>query len=113
MKIPPMFMIILLMTIIMIMNKMISWKEKTNKNLNSPFECGFNNMSNHQIPLSHNFFMFNILFLILELEIIIVIPFIFNPSKTSLFQSSFFLIMMLILITMLIERKNKMLEWSK
>nr|AXS65402.1 NADH dehydrogenase subunit 3 [Coleoptera sp. 15 KM-2017] len=56
----------------------ISIKTKKNWEKLSPFECGFNMMNFPRNPFSLRFFLISIIFLIFDIEIIILIPFMFS-----------------------------------
>lgn len=89
----------------MIVNKLTSQKDKSSSSssLNSPFECGFTNYLKNNVPAANNFFIFSILFLILELEIILIIPFTSLNLKSDINNYSFFLIIITILVIIVIE----------
>nr|YP_009537772.1 NADH dehydrogenase subunit 3 [Ornithodoros coriaceus]AYN59504.1 NADH dehydrogenase subunit 3 [Ornithodoros coriaceus] len=78
----------------------------------SPFECGFDPFSSSRKPFSLRFFMIAIIFLIFDIEIVILLPF---PIFTNLFSTYTILKMMTIIIIILIgllyEWKNGMIQW--
>nr|YP_009346074.1 NADH dehydrogenase subunit 3 [Ogadenus brumpti]AMX74046.1 NADH dehydrogenase subunit 3 [Ogadenus brumpti]AMX74059.1 NADH dehydrogenase subunit 3 [Ogadenus brumpti] len=91
-------------------------KKKTNlsKEKLSPFECGFDPFTSSRLPFSIRFFMITIIFLIFDIEIIILLPLpiISNLSHWSL-PFSFFLILTIIFIGLIYEWKKGMIEWLK
>nr|YP_010937274.1 NADH dehydrogenase subunit 3 [Ixodes anatis]WKW95231.1 NADH dehydrogenase subunit 3 [Ixodes anatis] len=84
-----------------------------NKEKLSPFECGFDPFSMSRMSFSLKFFMIAIIFLIFDIEIILILPLpmIINKSMTYIFAVT--LIMMIILLGLLYEWNKGMLEWMK
>nr|YP_010944857.1 NADH dehydrogenase subunit 3 [Japanagallia multispina]WMC21069.1 NADH dehydrogenase subunit 3 [Japanagallia multispina] len=102
--------IMLTLLIMMISKKMIMDKQKA-----SPFECGFNPMSNKRLPFSIHFFLIAVLFLIFDIEIIIIMPMIFSLKYTMLnmWISSSYMIIMTLLMGLYNEWSQGMLKWTK
>nr|YP_010271137.1 NADH dehydrogenase subunit 3 [Anchon yunnanense]UKB86902.1 NADH dehydrogenase subunit 3 [Anchon yunnanense] len=102
-----------LMITLMIM--MISKKSIMELQKMSPFECGFNPMSSKRLPFSIHFFMIAIIFLIFDVEIVIIMPMI-STMKLSLIKYwtitsvSFILIL---LMGLYYEWFNGLLNWTK
>nr|YP_010577093.1 NADH dehydrogenase subunit 3 [Amphitretus pelagicus]UZN92539.1 NADH dehydrogenase subunit 3 [Amphitretus pelagicus] len=84
---------ILIMLSSMIMNKSYKDREK-----NSPFECGFDPSWHTRSPFSMRFFLLAVIFLIFDVEIILLMPMIINilisPSITYLSSCILFLIIL-------------------
>nr|APX39710.1 NADH dehydrogenase subunit 3 [Cassida rubiginosa] len=90
-------MIIFLMIIAL---NLLSKKSFSDKEKNSPFECGFDPKSNARMPFSLQFFLIAIIFLIFDVEIILLMPIIKiieNSSITQLILSSNSFLLILIL----------------
>nr|YP_010736851.1 NADH dehydrogenase subunit 3 [Macropsis perpetua]WEP24725.1 NADH dehydrogenase subunit 3 [Macropsis perpetua] len=109
------FLISMLITfIIMIMINLVSIKSISDKEKLSPFECGFNPMSNKRMPFSIHFFLIAAIFLIFDVEIIIMIPMIMT-MKTSIMlwwmMTSLSFVVVLIL-GLFHEWTNGMLNWT-
>nr|YP_010835878.1 NADH dehydrogenase subunit 3 [Onukindia connexa]WGC89397.1 NADH dehydrogenase subunit 3 [Onukindia connexa] len=109
------FLIISLIIILMLMLLMIlSKKSILDLQKSSSFECGFNPMSYSRLPFSIHFFLISVIFLIFDIEIVIIIPLIFIMKSTILFywlMTSIFFIMVLIL-GLYHEWYNGMLNWT-
>nr|QLD97004.1 NADH dehydrogenase subunit 3 [Proknekalia peringueyi] len=80
----------------------------------SPFECGFDPFSLARISFSLRFFMITIIFLVFDIEIVILLPLplISNLSNWST-PLSFLMIIILIFVGLLFEWNKGMIEWLK
>nr|QLD97082.1 NADH dehydrogenase subunit 3 [Secretargas transgariepinus]QLD97095.1 NADH dehydrogenase subunit 3 [Secretargas transgariepinus] len=85
-----------------------------NKEKFSPFECGFDPFSKSRLPFSIRFFMITIIFLIFDIEIIILLPLpmISNLTHWS-YSFSFLCIIFFFFFGLLFEWKSGMIEWLK
>nr|WRQ18218.1 NADH dehydrogenase subunit 3 [Japanagallia trifurcata] len=99
----------LTLIIMLISKKMIIDKQKA-----SPFECGFNPMSNKRLPFSIHFFLIAVLFLIFDIEIIIIMPMIFSLKYVSikLWMMTSYLTITTLLIGLYNEWFQGMLKWT-
>nr|ACJ69553.1 NADH dehydrogenase subunit 3 [Ochterus marginatus] len=109
--------LIMMMTLsmlIMMMCMMISKKSVTDREKMSPFECGFDPKSSSRIPFSIQFFLIAILFLIFDIEIVIIMPMIVT-MKTSMLTTWIMTVntfIMILLLGLFHEWKNGVLEWA-
>nr|YP_009536339.1 NADH dehydrogenase subunit 3 [Ornithodoros tholozani]AYN50604.1 NADH dehydrogenase subunit 3 [Ornithodoros tholozani] len=89
--------------------KLLFSKEK-----NSPFECGFDPFSLSRCSFSLRFFMISIIFLIFDIEIIIILPLpLLSKSLNTPLITNLMMILLLIFIGLIYEWKNGMIEWLK
>nr|YP_009442065.1 NADH dehydrogenase subunit 3 [Japananus hyalinus]ARA90993.1 NADH dehydrogenase subunit 3 [Japananus hyalinus] len=105
------FITIMLMFIIMIIKK----KTITTSQKTTPFECGFNPMSYSRLPFSMHFFMIAVIFLIFDIEIIMIMPIIFT-MKTSMYMYwilTSVTFTSILLVGLFHEWKNGMINWTK
>nr|WKK30217.1 NADH dehydrogenase subunit 3 [Ancistrocerus antilope] len=100
---------ILIMLLLILINYLFSFKSKTDREEPSPFECGFNPLTHAHLPFSMQFFLIGIMFLIFDIEIIIMIPLIpslnLNLNPMMWFNTTFFILMILFL--------GLMYEWNE
>nr|YP_009726423.1 NADH dehydrogenase subunit 3 [Batracomorphus lateprocessus]YP_010879005.1 NADH dehydrogenase subunit 3 [Batracomorphus matsumurai]QHW07514.1 NADH dehydrogenase subunit 3 [Batracomorphus lateprocessus]WHE42657.1 NADH dehydrogenase subunit 3 [Batracomorphus matsumurai] len=105
------FILIFMSTFVMTLMK----KKKLNFNKMSPFECGFNSMSNKRLPFSTHFFIIGIMFLIFDIEIIIIMPMILTMKMSMMkyWILSTTTMIMILIFGIYHEWKNGMLKWTK
>nr|YP_011010205.1 NADH dehydrogenase subunit 3 [Asclepios apicalis]ALQ12079.1 NADH dehydrogenase subunit 3 [Asclepios apicalis]WPW46742.1 NADH dehydrogenase subunit 3 [Asclepios apicalis] len=100
--------------ILIMVCSIISKKSKNNREKMTPFECGFDPKSSSRMPFSIQFFMIAIIFLIFDVEIIILLPTIkilqMTKMKSWFLTTSMFLI--ILILGLYHEWKNGILEWS-
>nr|YP_010535564.1 NADH dehydrogenase subunit 3 [Alectorobius guaporensis]UYB78346.1 NADH dehydrogenase subunit 3 [Alectorobius guaporensis]UYB78359.1 NADH dehydrogenase subunit 3 [Alectorobius guaporensis] len=103
---------ILITMVIILFAHLIKKKNFFKKEKNTPFECGFDPFSNTRQPFSLRFFSISIIFLIFDIEIIILLPFplLSNPINILLILKLTFIILM-IMLSLLYEWKNGMIQW--
>nr|YP_004734457.1 NADH dehydrogenase subunit 3 [Agriosphodrus dohrni]ADF65637.1 NADH dehydrogenase subunit 3 [Agriosphodrus dohrni] len=110
--------IILVMTIsigLILVCSMISKKSILDREKMSPFECGFDPKSSSRMPFSIQFFLLAVLFLIFDIEIVIILPMII-VMKSSVMMNWFLtvsLFIMILLFGLYHEWNNGVLEWAK
>nr|YP_009485649.1 NADH dehydrogenase subunit 3 [Velinus nodipes]AVZ00786.1 NADH dehydrogenase subunit 3 [Velinus nodipes] len=94
---------------------MISKKSILDREKMSPFECGFDPKSSSRMPFSIQFFLLAVLFLIFDIEIVIILPMMI-VMKMSMIKIWFLTIsafIMVLLIGLYHEWNNGILEWAK
>nr|UER93864.1 NADH dehydrogenase subunit 3 [Membranacea stenoprocessa] len=109
------FVILVLSLFILILISFMSKKSIIETQKSNPFECGFNPMSNKRVPFSIHFFLIAVIFLVFDIEIIIILPLIFSLPFSLLYCwviSSLSFIFILIL-GLYHEWLNGMLDWAK
>uniref|UniRef100_UPI0030FE88A7 NADH dehydrogenase subunit 3 n=1 Tax=Bothriocroton hydrosauri TaxID=59643 RepID=UPI0030FE88A7 len=80
----------------------------------SPFECGFDPFSCSRVPFSLKFFFIGIVFLIFDVEIVIILPFpILLQNKSFSIIFSFVLINLVIMMGLIYEWNLGMIDWLK
>nr|WAB69689.1 NADH dehydrogenase subunit 3 [Coelophthinia sp. 1 JPL-2022a] len=107
--------IILCISIItMSLASILSKKSHMDREKCSPFECGFDPKSSSRIPFSLRFFLITIIFLIFDVEIVLLMPLIvimnYSTLITWMTTSTFFII--ILLLGLYHEWNQGALEWS-
>nr|YP_010610720.1 NADH dehydrogenase subunit 3 [Opisthoteuthis grimaldii]WAP91540.1 NADH dehydrogenase subunit 3 [Opisthoteuthis grimaldii] len=103
----------LLNCILLSINILISKFSQKDREKSSPFECGFDTSSHTRSPFSMRFFLLAVIFLVFDIEIILLIPISINMiSSPSTDQVSSTMIFLLILLFGLIHEWNQgSLNW--
>nr|QDI93407.1 NADH dehydrogenase subunit 3 [Vesperocoris paddocki] len=100
--------------LLMMLCFIISKKSYMSREKMSPFECGFDPSSSSRIPFSSQFFLIAVLFLIFDIEIVIILPMILTIKMSSMLK--WFMTVTLFITVLIIglyhEWKNGILEWS-
>lgn len=80
---------------------------------NSSFECGFDSILTSRVPFSIQFFLLAVLFLIFDVEIVLLIPLplvlFFSSWENGIFFSFFFLV--ILFLGLFHEWKEGSLNW--
>nr|AFY16773.1 NADH dehydrogenase subunit 3 [Cryptotympana atrata] len=104
-------MIILLMMMLLLF--LISSKSLLDREKSSPFECGFDPLESSRIPFSSHFFLIAVVFLIFDVELVIIMPMMFSINMVN--STDLYMIMGLFLVILILglyhEWYNKMLDW--
>uniref|UniRef100_UPI003002173A NADH dehydrogenase subunit 3 n=1 Tax=Limassolla uncata TaxID=3019672 RepID=UPI003002173A len=107
--------IILISLIIMTLISLISKKTISDLQKSTPFECGFNPLTKKRLPFSIHFFLIAVIFLIFDIEIIIILPMTLTLKTTMMYAwmmtSSLFI--MILILGLYHEWKYGMLNWTK
>nr|WAK83084.1 NADH dehydrogenase subunit 3 [Janus sp.] len=112
------YIIMSIMLIILIMfslNMLISKKKMMNREKSSPFECGFDPLSSTRTPFSLRFYLISIIFLIFDIEIIILFPMIYSlwHSNTYIWLITSMIFTTLLIMGLFMEWKQGALYWIK
>uniref|UniRef100_A0A6M9ZX11 NADH-ubiquinone oxidoreductase chain 3 n=1 Tax=Mileewa margheritae TaxID=700721 RepID=A0A6M9ZX11_9HEMI len=102
--------LIILITVMLVSKKSIIDTQKS-----SPFECGFNPTSYKRLPFSIHFFLIAVIFLIFDIEIIIIVPVIFTLKTSFMIDwiNTVTSLIMVLILGLYHEWKNGMLKWTK
>nr|UYX79147.1 NADH dehydrogenase subunit 3 [Distorsio anus] len=106
---------ILLSCVVMMLGWILAKRALSDREKNSPFECGFDPIKSARLPFSLRFFLLAIIFLIFDVEIVLLLPML--SSMTSSFSVNLMLggfIFLVILIVGLFHEWNEgSLDWAQ
>nr|AOR87141.1 NADH dehydrogenase subunit 3 [Typosyllis sp. patternB] len=102
----------ILLTLFSLINFSTPFSNK-NRETSSPFECGFASSSKARTPFSLRFFLLAVLFLIFDIEIIILLPapILTNSSPTSSFMLPMVMFLLILTMGLAHEWNEGSLEW--
>nr|ACJ69501.1 NADH dehydrogenase subunit 3 [Leptopus sp. NKMT019] len=100
---------------LMMICSLISTKSIMDREKTSPFECGFDPKSSPRMPFSIHFFLIAILFLIFDVEIVIIMPIIITVKYANLMTWTLttFTFIIVLIAGLFHEWNNGILEWTK
>nr|YP_009500746.1 NADH dehydrogenase subunit 3 [Paracarsidara gigantea]AWU49005.1 NADH dehydrogenase subunit 3 [Paracarsidara gigantea] len=106
--------IIIMMLIIIMIIPLINIQKNKDREKNSPFECGFDPMSNSRISFSIQFFTVSLMFLIFDIEISILMPMpvLIMMSKTYLWIYTMAILVFTLLMGLILEWKEGSMNWK-
>nr|QXP43468.1 NADH dehydrogenase subunit 3 [Camptoloma vanata] len=106
--------IMLIANIMMFLSIILSKKSFSDREKNSPFECGFDPKSSARIPFSLHFFLITMIFLIFDVEIALIFPIIplFKTVNFIIWSKISFFFMTILLIGLYHEWNQNMLNWT-
>jgi len=82
------------------------------KEKSRPFECGFNPKFNSRLPFSIRFFLVALIFLIFDVEIVLLFPFILSLTENFYFTSKIvFFFLLLLRLGLAHEWNQGRLDW--
>nr|YP_010048895.1 NADH dehydrogenase subunit 3 [Paralipsa gularis]QPK77268.1 NADH dehydrogenase subunit 3 [Paralipsa gularis] len=108
------FIIIIISNIMMFLSIILSKKSFSDREKNSPFECGFDPKSSARIPFSLHFFLITVIFLIFDVEIALIFPIIplFYTVNYIIWTKISFFFIIILLIGLYHEWNQNMLNWT-
>nr|APX40401.1 NADH dehydrogenase subunit 3 [Batophila aerata] len=104
---------LIILILIMILN-LSSKKNFYDREKNSAFECGFDPKITGRLPFSLHFFLIAIIFLIFDIEISLLIPFvlILNMTNIKIYSLIFSFFIFILLIGLFHEWNQGALNWT-
>nr|QUJ10061.1 NADH dehydrogenase subunit 3 [Tubifex tubifex] len=93
---------------------LLSSRSHNDREKTSPFECGFDPKNTSRIPFSLRFFLLGIIFIVFDIEIVLIMPIPLIPNGlhyTSAYMSAL-IFLLILLIGLLHEWREGSLNWS-
>nr|AHA47374.1 NADH dehydrogenase subunit 3 [Idiosepius hallami] len=105
------FLNIILLSIGLIINK----RSYMDREKNSPFECGFDPSIYSRAPFSMRFFLLAVIFLIFDVEIILLMPLTMNIMNSNTYwpMTSSIIFLIILLVGLFHEWNQGSLDWMK
>lgn len=108
------FISILLVLLVICLAYTLSARRLKDREKSTPFECGFDPKDNARLPFSTRFFLLAVIFLVFDIEIILLMP---SPIILKVAPSSFFIgtstiFLIILLLGTLHEWREGSLSWS-
>nr|BDL61433.1 NADH dehydrogenase subunit 3 [Ilyoplax pusilla] len=100
--------------IIMLLSTLLAKKMITDREKNSPYECGFDPQGSARLPFSLRFFLIAVIFLIFDVEITLLLPIVSTLHSSNIFSWFFtsIVFLMILLIGLYYEWSQGALNWS-
>nr|YP_010713408.1 NADH dehydrogenase subunit 3 [Dinobdella ferox]WDA96083.1 NADH dehydrogenase subunit 3 [Dinobdella ferox] len=103
---------IILPLVVYLLSWVIYFRLKLNRQKNSAFECGFDSLSNARIPFSTRFFLLGIIFIVFDIEIVLLLPIPIISMKSSLNLVMFLMVILILIIGLIHEWNEGSIDWS-
>jgi NADH:ubiquinone oxidoreductase subunit 3 (subunit A) len=104
--------IIAIGTLVALMAFALGIKSLIDQEKSRPFECGFSPQSSARSPFSLHFFLIAILFIIFDVELVLLFPYFLCPSPPIEAGGVFALLLLLLRVGVFVEWAQKMLDWA-
>nr|QHD18701.1 NADH dehydrogenase subunit 3 [Epitonium scalare] len=104
----------ILSCVVMGLGILLAKRALSDKEKNSPYECGFNPIKSARLPFSLRFFLLAIIFLIFDVEIVLLFPLLVNMFYSFSIESvGGMMCFLIILIVGLFHEWNEgSLDWA-
>nr|AFA33963.1 NADH dehydrogenase subunit 3 [Coccinella septempunctata]UXW88384.1 NADH dehydrogenase subunit 3 [Coccinella septempunctata] len=108
------FIITIILIILISIATLINKKTFKDREKSSPFECGFDPKNSARLPFSIHFFLIALIFLIFDVEITLILPFVYSMKISSISMMSFTitLFILILLIGLYHEWNQGALNWN-
>nr|YP_009239755.1 NADH dehydrogenase subunit 3 [Turritella bacillum]AMM72633.1 NADH dehydrogenase subunit 3 [Turritella bacillum] len=106
---------VILSSVVMTLGWIISKRTVGDREKNSPFECGFDPMKSARLPFSMRFFLLAIIFLIFDVEIVLLFPVLmaFNKGLDFLLISGASVFLVILILGLFHEWNEGSLSWAQ
>nr|ARX96685.1 NADH dehydrogenase subunit 3 [Ampulex compressa] len=108
--------ILVIVFFMFLMNMFISKKSMEDREKSSPFECGFDPITHPRLPLSIHFFLLSLIFLMFDVELSILFPFLLglkNFSNYYIMHMYMYMILIILLLGLYLEWMDNSINWIK
>ena len=102
---------VLLASLILSLGVILSKFNFLNREFSSPLECGFSTKELFRQPVSLRFFIFAVIFVVFDIELILVIPYLTRGVRAIKVRTLFICAVFLLAIGLFLEWNNKAFDW--
>merc|ERR1712062_790390 len=88
----------ILALLLLILGKLLRKKYKYDREFQSPFECGFSTFNDYRLKFSLHFFLIALIFIIFDVELIILFPFYSEYSLHKRLRGAYLFVLFLFLL---------------
>lgn len=105
---------VVIATLVFSLAKILRARTNRDREKTSPFECGFDPKNNARVPFSLRFFILAIIFIVFDIEIVLLIPLpILNTIiNTIQAEAAAIVFLVILLLGLFHEWKEGSLNWS-
>nr|AEK84149.1 NADH dehydrogenase subunit 3 [Cymbiola pulchra] len=105
---------LMLSCLVMSLGWILAKRALSDREKNSPFECGFDPVKSARLPFSLRFFLLAIIFLIFDVEIVLLFPILssVNTSFSMKLVFSAFMFLLILIIGLFHEWNEGSLDWA-
>nr|QTT61354.1 NADH dehydrogenase subunit 3 [Tritia sp. p LAG-2017] len=104
-----------LSVVIMALGWVLAKRAISDREKNSPFECGFDPIKSARLPFSLRFFLLAIIFLIFDVEIVLLFPVLASMTSSFSFplMGGTFIFLMILILGLFHEWNEGSLDWAQ
>nr|YP_010384354.1 NADH dehydrogenase subunit 3 [Alima pacifica]UGW52243.1 NADH dehydrogenase subunit 3 [Alima pacifica] len=105
---------LIISALVMLISFLLSKKTVTDREKNTPFECGFDPKGSARLPFSLRFFLIAVIFLIFDVEITLLLPLAAILKVVNLLSWLFtgFFFILILLLGLYHEWNQGALDWA-
>nr|YP_010400345.1 NADH dehydrogenase subunit 3 [Mancinella alouina]UQS76044.1 NADH dehydrogenase subunit 3 [Mancinella alouina] len=109
------FIALALSCVVMGLGWVLSKRAISDREKSSPFECGFDPIKSARLPFSLRFFLLAIIFLIFDVEIVLLFPILVSMSSSFTLSVvvSLFVFLMILILGLFHEWNEGSLDWAQ
>uniref|UniRef100_A0AB39CC45 NADH-ubiquinone oxidoreductase chain 3 n=1 Tax=Cymatium sp. TaxID=3160661 RepID=A0AB39CC45_9CAEN len=106
---------LLLSCIVMALGWVLAKRALSDREKSSPFECGFDPIKSARLPFSLRFFLLAIIFLIFDVEIVLLLPVLvsMNSSFSMELMIGVFMFLVILVVGLFHEWNEGSLDWAQ
>nr|AWH01868.1 NADH dehydrogenase subunit 3 [Reticunassa festiva]UBD06957.1 NADH dehydrogenase subunit 3 [Reticunassa festiva] len=106
---------VILSVVVMGLGWVLAKRAISDREKNSPFECGFDPIKSARLPFSMRFFLLAIIFLIFDVEIVLLFPVLASMTGSFSFPLMIgtFIFLMILILGLFHEWNEGSLDWAQ